>query len=194
MGLCRVLSVGRTITNVGTDDDKRWPCFFFSRYGESIGQSTKIIRLIADILHVPMVGFEALAHIFRKSKAGFPFYGYAVIVVDADEFAETQVPRQRGRLVGSSLHKVTVTAKCINIVVHNSMSVTIENRGKMRFCHGHTHSIHNALAQRSSSGFHPWGEPVFRMARRFAPPLSKIYDFLQGKIVACQMEHGIEQH
>jgi len=75
-----------------------------------------------------------------------PFYGYAVVVVDADEFAETPVSRRRGCFVGSTFHEVAVTAEGIDMVVYNVMSLTIENRGKLCFRQGHTRCIHNALA------------------------------------------------
>ena len=64
----------------------------------------------------------------------------------------------------------------------------------MRLGHRHADRGHDSLAERSCGGLDARRQPVLRVPRRSAFPLAEIADFLQGKVVATEMEHTVQEH
>src|SRR5271166_1449500 len=58
----------------------------------------------------------------------------------------------------------------------------------------HAYRIATSLAERAGSGFRSWDETKFRMARCLRTPLPKLLDIVKRKIVAGQVQQGVEQH
>ncbi len=178
MRIRRILLVGRAITDVGPNDDQRRPRRFVTGRVDGVGQGRQIVTPVANILDVPAITAKPLPHVIRIRQGGIPFDTDMVIIIDKDQLAQPQMPGQRGGFVRRALHKVAVAAEHIGIMIHHRMTRPVERRGQVRLGHRHAHCVHHSLPQWPSGHLNPRREAIFRMPRRFAPPLPKILDVL----------------
>ena len=94
----------------------------------------------------------------------------------------------------NALHQAAVAAEGVGAVVHHRVLRGVELDGQQAFGQGHAHSRGNALAQRAGGHFHTGGQATLGMARRLRAPLAEILDFLNGEIIAREMEHRVLEH
>ena len=73
-----------------------------------------------DGLDVPPVGREPLGGVVAQRQLGRPVDGDVVVVVDADQPAESRMPGQRRGLVADALGQVAVAGTHEGAVVHTS--------------------------------------------------------------------------
>ncbi len=71
--------------------------------------------------HMPVIGLKAFRGIVGKPAVGFAINRDAVVIVKADEFAQSQGARQRAHFVRNALHQTAVAHKHPGIVVNNLM-------------------------------------------------------------------------
>ena len=77
-----------------------------------------------------------------------------VVVVEDDQTTQTQVARERRRLVRNALLQAAVTAKRVNVVVDDGEALLVEGGGEVRLGNRHTHGVGHALAQRTGGDLH----------------------------------------
>ena len=114
-----------------------------------------------------------------------------VVVVDDDQPSETEVARQRGRLVADALCQVTVTTdhKCLVVT-----DVGSEACPKVPFSDGHPDPVGDALAQWAGGDLDTCRMAGLRVAWCSRAPLAEVTKVVEGQAVAGQVEHRIEQY
>ena len=149
---------------------------------------------IGDPVHMPPVGFEALRHIFGKGKLRTAVNGNTVVVVQKNEFAQSEVSGQRRRLMRDALHKISIRAYAIREMVNDLEAGLVETRGKMLFGHGHAHGISESLTQRPGRRLNTLCKKVFRVTGRDAAPLPKLFNLLHRHGITGEVQHTVKQH
>ncbi len=151
-------------------------------------QAVDVVGHLAQVAHTPPVGLEALDRVVAVGELGRPVDRDVVVVVDRQEPPQTEVPRQRGRLVGDALHDATVAGDDEGAVVAH---LAAERRAHPAFGQGHAHRVGEPLAERAGGHFEPGRVVVLGMPRRPAAPLAELAQVLQGEVVAGQVEHRV---
>src|SRR5690606_26433948 len=129
-----------------------------------------------------------------NTEIGLALDSYIVVIKQTDQLSEAEMPGDGCCLVGNALHKIPVAAKTIRIVIDYLVLIRVEKSGEMLFGHRHSHRVAKALTEGPGRGLYPGGMPVFRMAGGFTSPLSEIFDFFEGKIIARQVKNAVLQH
>src|SRR5687768_8283187 len=70
----------------------------------------------------------------------------------------------------------------------------VESRCKELVGDAHADAIREALPERASRYFNTWREAALRMSRGLASPLTKLLEIIERNIIACEMQHAVEQH
>ena len=107
VGRLAALLVRRTIANHGARANQRRLAAFAARTTQRLGHGLAIVPI--DILDdLPSVGREPLGRIVGHPALHGTVNRDAIVVVDADELAETECAGERGRFVGDAFHHAAV--------------------------------------------------------------------------------------
>ena len=79
-------------------------------------------------------------------------------------------------------------------MIDDVIAVLIESGGQMLLGDGHADSCRKALSEGTGRGLDAGGYTVFRVSGSLGSPLSEVLDVVERKIVAGQMQEGIEEH
>ncbi len=101
------------------------------------------------------------------------------------------MPGEGRHFVGDSLHQIPVTGHEIRAVANDVVVRSIEDSCQVSFGNRQSHRIAEPLAQGTGRGFDPSGDPKLGMTRRLALPLPEIDEFLQGQVIAREMEQAV---
>ncbi len=184
---------GRGVADVGPEHDERRAGFLAPGGIERQVDGVEVIAVI-HVLHVPAICLEALAHVLAEGERGIAVDGDVVVVVDEAELAQPEVSRKAGRFAGDAFHEVTIAAEAPDPVVDDFHAGTVVLLREDPLGDGHPHRVAEALAQGASGGLDPGSVPPLRMTRRLRAPLPELPDVLQRKVVASEVEQGVEQH
>ena len=144
---------------------------------------------------MPAVGLVAFQHVLGEGHARIPVNGDVVVVVEGDQLAQLQMPRQGTGLRGHPLLVAAVPHDHVGVVIHDGAVRSIESGGQVGLRNGQTHGIGHPGSQRTCGHLHTGGFKGFRMPRGFRAPLTELLDVLQGHaVIARQVQQGIEQH
>ena len=146
------------------------------------------------LLDVPAIRLETLVLVLGEGQIGVAIDCDAVVIVEIDELAQTQMTGQTGRLLGDAFHQVAITDNRIDVVRYHVEPGAVVVGCQPLLSDGHAHAVGKALSQRPGRRLDTGRMPVFRVAGGLAPPLAKVLQLLQREIVACQVEQGIEEH
>ena len=80
-------------------------------------EGVDVVGFLAQLLHVPSVGLEALAVSSEKRQLGLTVDRDVVVVVDADQPAEPEMAGQRSRFVADALLEAAVAGDHERVVV-----------------------------------------------------------------------------
>src|SRR5438132_2011589 len=127
-------------------DNQRGPFVFPNRRGKGLFQLLTIIG-VADALHVPMIPHETRRHVVAERQSRIALNGNAIVVVDPDEIAETQMPSQRRRLTGDAFHHAAIPAQRHDVVRDDLVPWTIVVRAQPAARHGHADTGGHTLSQ-----------------------------------------------
>ena len=108
--------LGRAVTYNRFNDDERGFFGFLFRLCNRFGNGLHIVAVF-DVKNLPALRFVTFADVLGKRPVRIAFYGYVVFIVQNDEFSEFKCPRERCRFVFDALHKATVAAKSVSIMV-----------------------------------------------------------------------------
>ncbi len=144
--------------------------------------------------YVPAVSFETLRGIVGKPAFHFAINGDTVVVVERNQFTQSQGAGQRASFVGDTFHQTAVAHKGVGVVIDDIVAVAVKLIGKNFFCQRHTHGIGNALPQWPSGGFNTRRIAVLWMARSFGVHLAEVLQLFDRQIVAAQVQQRINQH
>ena len=144
--------------------------------------------------HVPTVRLETLWRIVGKPALDFAVDGYAVVVIDRNQFAQPERAGERAGLVGYALHQTAIAQKDPGMVVDDSVAIAIELGSEGFLCQRHPHGIRDALPQRPGRGFNAGGIAIFGVTRRLAMELPELLQVFNGKFIPGEVQEGVDQH
>ncbi len=186
--------LGTPETDVRAHADERRPLALVARDANRSLDGVDVVAVL-DRLHVPIECGEARLDVLGERERGRAVDGDAIVVVQIDEFAELQRPRERGRLVGHTFHEIAVGNDRVGEVIdHGCFAGNIKTRGEVRFRHRHAHPHAETLPEWTRGRFDPGGVAVFGVPRRAAVPLAKAHDLVEREVVAVQVQQRVEQH
>ena len=133
---------------------------------------------------VPPIRFEALADVVAVGQRGVAVDGDVVVVVDADQVAETLMAGKRGGLVADALHEAAVAGDDEGVVVDD---VVAELRAKTTFGDRHADGVGETLAERPGGHFDARGVVCLGMAGCERAPLAEGFDVVELEPVAGEV-------
>ena len=143
---------------------------------------------------MPVVPLKAPPYIIGITERRLAIDGNAVIVIDTNQFAETQMSSEGCRFMGGAFHDIAVAHEHVRTVIHYRVARSIENARQMRLRHCHAQCIHESLSERACGRLDTRRKPVFGMPRRLASPLTKTDDLMERKVITAQMENRVKKH
>src|SRR6185436_16572074 len=111
-----------------------------------------------------------------------------VVVVERDELAEPEMPGERRRLRGYSLHEIAVRAQDVRAVIDDLVARPVEPRREVALGDGHAHGVRHALAEGPGRRLDAGSDPELRVPGCLRPPLAEALDLLQRERVTRQVK------
>ncbi|OIQ68027.1 hypothetical protein GALL_503870 [mine drainage metagenome] len=96
--------------------------------------------------------------------------------------------------MADAFHQAAVTQEHVGMVVDDFVAGKIELARQHLLGEGHAHGIGQPLAQRAGGGFHAGGVADFGVPRGLAVQLAEALEFLNGEVVAGEVQQGVDQH
>ena len=193
MGLGRAGLVGTAVADDRAAQDDRRTVRLVPRHFDRGFDPGEVVA-VHNPLHVPPVGIEPQARVLREGQVRAAVDRDAVVQVEDDQPAQSEVSREGTGLGGDALHHVPVAGDDIGVVVDDLVAGAVVPGRQVGLGHGHAHGVRDALPERSRGGLHAGRISVLGMAGRLAFPLPEVPDLIEGEVVAGEMEHGVEQH
>ena len=72
---------------------------------------------VFDHLHVPVVGLEALGHVFGVAEFGGAVERDQIVVIEHDQLAQAEGSGERGGFMADAFHQIAVAAEDVGVVV-----------------------------------------------------------------------------
>ena len=192
MGLLRVLLVRAAEADVRADrDDRR--ALVGPRRRDGRLDLVEVVAVL-DPRRVPAVRLVALGDVLRPGHRRRPVELDVVVVVQHDELAEPQVPRQRRHLRRDALLEVAVGRDDVRPVVDDVVPVAVELGRQATLGDGHPDRVRQPLPERPGRRLDARRQPRLRVARRLRPPLPERLELRQRQVVAGEVEQRVEQH
>jgi len=193
VGLLAAGLVGRAPADHGLATDDRRPVGGRPR---GLDRRTHGLGVVAiDIGHdVPTVRTEARGDILGEPARHIAVDGDAVVIVENNELAEAQRPRQRARLVGNPLHEAAVAGEDVGPVVDDGVVFGVEVRRQDLLGQRHADAVGQALTQRARGRLHAGGFVDLGVARCARLQLAETLDMLETQLVASEMQQRVQQH
>ena len=142
----------------------------------------------------PAVGLETPGGIVGEPALHLAVDRDAVVIPDRDQLAETQGARNRAGLVRYSLHQATVAKEHVGVVVDHREIFLVVARGQQLLGQRHAYRVRQPLAERAGRGLDRRMFAALRVARRARVPLAEALELGHRKIMARQVQQGIQQH
>ena len=193
VGLGRAGLVGTAVSDDRAADDDRRSVGLLPRHLHRGFDPGEVVA-VDDPLHVPSVGIEPQARVLREGQVRPAVDRDAVVHIEDDQPPESEVAREGAGLGGDALHHVAVAGDDVGVVVHDLVAGTVVAGRQVGLGHGHAHRRADPLAQGPRGRLHPGRLAVLGVAGRQAFPLPEVPDLIQGKVVAREVEHGVEKH
>ncbi len=192
MRLRRVLRVRRAVRDVRAHDHDARPRIGL---GGGDGAAQRLERPgVVEALDVPAVGGEARADVLRERERGVALDRDVVVVVEREQLAEAEVPRERGGLRGHALHEVAVRDDRVDPVVDDLVARAVEARREHALGDGHADRVAEALPERPGRGLDAGGVAELRVARRARAPLAEGLQVVERDVVAREVERRVLEH
>ena len=184
--------VGTAVADDGiADDEGRFASLRF-RLGDGGGYGVEVAP-VHCAQYLPAVGLEPARHVFEEGYVGVSLDGNLVVVIYGDELAQAKGSGERGGFGGHSFLKVAIRDQGIGVVVNDFVAGAVEASGQPTLGEGHAHGVGESLPQRAGGDFDAGGEAVFRVTGGLAAPLPELLQLFHGKVIAGQVEQGIQQ-
>ena len=144
--------------------------------------------------HLPAVGFKTLNRIVCEPAFNFTIDRDAVVIVEGNQFAQTQCTGQRAGFVGDTFHHAAVAQEHVGVVVNDFVAFTVELTCQNFLCQCHTDAVGDALTQWTRGGFDARCVTVLRVTRSFGVQLTEVFQIVDRQIVTAEVQQGINQH
>ena len=150
----------------------------------------EVLGHLAHGLDVPAVGGEATGGVVGEPQIRAAVDGDAVVVIDVDEAAQTQMTRHGGRLVAHALGEIAVAADHEGVVVAEFGAIA---GAQPALGQSHPHGVGEALTQRTGGDLHADGGLGLGVSGSAAAPLAEGLQVLQGEGVAAEVGHAVQE-
>ena len=130
------------------------------------------------LLDVPAIRLKTLVLVLGEGQIGVAVDRDAVVIVEIDELAQTQMTGQTGRLLGDAFHQVAITDNRIDVVRYHVEPGAVVVGCQPLLGDGHAHAVGKALPQRPGRRLDTGRMPVFRVAGGLAPQTA-------GSVINC---------
>ena len=153
-------------------------------------QRVGVVGDLAEVLDVPAVGLEALADVVGERELGRAVDGDVVVVVDADQPSEAEVPGERRRLVADALHQAAVAGDHAGVVVDQ---LAAEAVAQHPLGDGHADGVGEALPERAGRDLDADGVAGLGVPGCAAPERPEGPEVVELEAVAAEVEHRVLQ-
>ena len=169
------------------------------RSGTSRGRGDRLLDalerdVLAEVLHVPAVGLEALGHVLGERHRGLAGELDVVVVVEGDQLAQAQVAGERAGLGRHPLLHVAVAADREGAVVDQLVAGAVVARGQHGLGQRQADRHGDALAERPGGGLDPGGVAALGVPGGGAAELAEALQVVEREPVAGEVEARVEQH
>ena len=182
--------LGRRPSDVAAEDDHRRLVLDAHGAPERPVELVSVVGGLAQVLHVPVVGLEALGHVVAVGELGRAVDADVVVVVDVDEATESEVAGERRCFVADALLEIAVAADDERVVVADLWA---ESGTQPALGDPHAHGIGEALAEGTGGDLDARRVVHLGMTGGAALPLAELLEVLEGEPVAGQVKHGVLQ-
>ena len=134
-------------------------------------ERVEVVGDLAEFDDVPAVGAEPFADVVVRGEIGRPVDRDVVVVEDADQVAEAEMPGQRGGLVADALHHAAVAGDDERVVV---LGVLAEADAQVAFGDRHADRVGEPLPERPGRDLDAAGVARLGMAGRRRTPLAEL--------------------
>jgi hypothetical protein len=173
--------------------DQRGLAFLALRAADGARDGIRVVAVhVPD--HLPAVGLEAPWRVISEPAGDLAVDRDAVVVVEADQLAESPRARERAGLVRDALHQAAVAQEHPGEVVDDLVPRPVEGGRELLLGERHADGVGEPLPQRPGRGLDADLELAFRMARGARPELAEVLQFVDAERVAGQVQHRIEEH
>src|SRR5204863_1172587 len=101
-----------------------WAVFGCEKFVEGTRKRIEIVG-IANMGHMPAIRSETHANVFAERPVSRAVERDLVGIVDPAKVRQLQMSSERGGLAAHAFHQVTITAKCVNVVVEKFQPWTV---------------------------------------------------------------------
>ena len=159
------------------------------RFGLANGRVNFIGVVAIDIRdHLPAIRGETHRRVVAKPAFDFAVNRDAVVVVERDQFAQTERAREAADLVRNAFHQATIAEKHIGVMIDHVKAVNIECAREFALGNRHADRVGQPLTERPGGGLDTRGDTDFRMPRRFGMQLPEVLDLFHRQVVTGQMQ------
>jgi hypothetical protein len=116
-----------------------------------------------------------------------------VVVVEHDEAAEAEVPREAARLGRDALLEAPVAADDKRVRVDDGEAVTVELGAEVRLCDRHADRVGDALSERARRHLDRRVEDVLGVSRSHTVELPEALELRQREVIAGHVQHAVEK-
>ncbi len=184
--------LGRAETDMRAHQDQRRPRGVGAG-GVQRGADRIHVVAVGHVDDLPAIRLEALRAILGEGDVGTGGERDVVVVIQADQLAEFQMPGQRSRFAGDTFHQVTVADDGPGAVVDHLVAVAVVARGQMRLADRHADRVRQTLAERPGGHFDTGRVAVFGMSGRLAAPLAELLQVIQRQRVTGHVQQAVQQ-
>ena len=147
---------------------------------------------VAD--HVPAVRFEAFGRVISEPSLDMPIDGDAVVIVQRNEFAETERSSQRARLMRNAFHHAAVAEERVGVVRYELDAGPVELPRQQLLRDRHADGVGDALPERSGRGLHAGRDAILRVPGGCRMQLAEAPELRQRQVIAAQVQQCVQQH
>ena len=160
------------------------------RFGDGGAQRVERPRVVVA-QHVPAIAAVALGHVLGERQGGVALDRDVVVVVEARQPAEAEVPGDRRRLPRDALLQVAVGADAVRAVVDDLVPGAVVASGQHALGQRHADRVPEALPERPGGRLDARRVVHLRVARRLRPPLPERLQIVDRQVVAGQVQRGV---
>src|SRR5918997_803667 len=193
MGAVGVLLVRRARRDVGADDDQARAVGDVAGADHG-GLEGVEVEVLVEVLDVPAVGLVARAHVLGEGEIRVALDRDVVVVVEADELAETEVAGERGGLAGDALLHVAVRGDEVGEVADGGVVGPVEAGREHALAEREADRGGDPLAERAGRRLDARDVAVLRVAGTRRAELAELLDLVERDVVAGEVERRVEQH
>ena len=158
-------------------------------------QHSELLEVVcAACKGLPVAGREPRHHVFAECEAGRSVDRELIVVVEDNEFSQTEMARERCRFVHDPFHHVAIAGQNIGVMIDDAPRRRVELRRQHTLGDRDSDRVAEPLSQRSRGCLDPWRRPIFRMSGRLRAQRSEPLEVLEAEVVAGQVQQGVQEH